>query len=186
MLAKCARMARRASTAPIAGGAPMSTGESPINKNMNMTATPTMKAVTWFRPKLEAHIPMAAKAAVSSAAPAYCATTTPTGRSAPRLKPRGMGMVSTRPSQMNDTWPRYLPTRSSSSVTGWASTTSIVPARISSANAPMVTAGTNSSINQGRISSIGRSVATPKRKADRKNRKSFSATKTTSRMYPVG
>ena len=136
----------------------------------------------WLRVTLEAHTPTPASPAASSAEPTYWASTTPASSFPPRARPTGIASVIATATSRNSSWPAYLPSSSSSSVIGWASTTSSVPLRASSARARIVTAGTTKSSSQGRKSSIGRSDATPYSSACRKKRKAFRAVKTTSRM----
>ena len=114
-----------------------------------------MNAVIWFPDKLEAHRPTPPNPRARRAAPAYCATTTPASRSAPKESTSGIGNVSASASHKNRTCPRYLPASSSASLIGCASTTSNVPLRDSSARARIVTAGTKKRNTQGSRSSIG-------------------------------
>ena len=118
-----------------------------------------MKAVIWLRVRLEAQTPIPASPAASSAAPMYCPTMVPQGSSAPAESPSGMAKVSASAIQRNSTEPRYLPSSSSSSLSGWASTTSICPPRRSSASDLMVTAGMKKRNSQPSMSSIGRRLA---------------------------
>jgi hypothetical protein len=156
-------------------------GSSPSSTSRNIIPAARMKAVIWLRDRLEAHTPMPAMPAASSPAPTYCARMVPLCRSAPAARPSGMASVSASAIQRKSTEPTYLPSSSSSSLSGWASTTSICPLRMSSASARMVTAGTKKRNSQGRRSSMGRRLAVCERKAWRKKRKPLIARNTTSR-----
>ncbi len=136
-------------------------GSSPTRINANITVTARMNAVIWLRVTLDAQIPTPPSPRINRAAPTYCAMTMPSGGAVPRARPSGMASVMASASHRKSTWPTYLPTSSSSSLIGCASTTSSVPERASSARARIVTAGTRNRSTQGRKSNIGRSDATP-------------------------
>ncbi len=159
MFSKCGSTARLATTCAKRGGSPVIIGPAPARISRNITAKPTLNAVIWLGVTLEAHNPTAVNAATSSTAPTYCATITPACRSAPSDSPSGIVRVSVRAMQLNSSAPRYLPTTSSNSVMGCASTTSSVPERTSSDSVRIVTAGAKHSRTHGSRPSIGRSVA---------------------------
>src|SRR3989442_401322 len=161
MPVKCDSTPSDAAIAPRRGGRPTINGSSPTRIRTNITATARMNAVIWLPVTLDAQIPTAPSPAIRSVAPTYCATSTPTGRCAPRASPSGSVSVRASAITRNDTWPRYLPASSSSSVMGCASTTSSVPLRASSARARIVTAGARNNSSQGSRSSMGRSDGTP-------------------------
>src|SRR5262252_6353540 len=119
---KCDSTPNAAAMALRLAGRPTSNGSSPTRISRNITATPRMNAVIWLRVTLEAQTPTAANPATRNAAPMYCATSTPTSRRAPIHRPRGMASVSARAIHRNATCPRYLPSSSSRSVIGCAST----------------------------------------------------------------
>ncbi len=163
MLEKWDRTPSDAAIAPSWGGRPTTRGSSPTRISANMTVTARMNAVIWLRVTLDAQTPTPASPRSNSAAPTYCAIRIPTWGPVPSARPSGMVSVMARASHRNSTWPAYLPSSSSSSLIGCASTTSSVPERASSARARIVTAGTRNRNTQGRKSSIGRSDATPYR-----------------------
>ena len=156
---KCDSTPSEAAIAPRRGGRPTTRGSYPTKISTKITAAATMKAVIWLRVTLDAHTPTAASPAMRRAAPRYCAIRTPTSSFAPSARPSGIVSVSASAISRNSTWPAYFPTSSSSSVMGCASTTSSVPARVSSASARIVTAETRTSSSHGSKSSIGRSDA---------------------------
>ncbi len=92
-----------------------------------MTAVPTMNAVIWLRVSAEAKIPTAVIAAVSNSAPMYWAATTPKSGLPPSSRSNGTSRVAASAMATNRVLPRYLPSSSSCSWTGWLNATSRVP-----------------------------------------------------------
>ncbi len=148
---------------------------SPISTSAKLTASARMNAVIWLRVALDANSPIATSCAVISAAPTYCATMMPGSASETSHTPNAAGSVPASAASANSQLPRNLPSTTSSSVTGCATSHSSVPLRRSSASERIVIAGMKIASSHGSSENIPRSVATPPAYSERNAKNSASA-----------
>ncbi len=157
-----------------------------MRKRAKLTDAATMKAVIWFRVIPDAQTPRAVSWPARRTAPMYWARTMPGSASDTRSTPSAVGTVPASASRTKAQSPRNLPTTSSVSVSGCASTHSSVLLLRSSASVRMVAAGTKTAKRMGRRSKMGLSEATPVAYIVRNARKSVTARNATMSTYAVG